>query len=274
MIVISNSLSLSPTAGNPLNTPVFGWQSLVTVSNVSATSELAAFPATNVANTSTALRWQADPGSPAADQHLTVTIAQVDPIDFLAVAVHNFGSDSIPVSVEGSTGGSPEWFELVAPRMLANDDPVIFRFTPQSLSGIRLRMQPGDADPTAAVMYVGKLLVSPRGTHQDHTPINLAKSVTAPIGISESGHFLGRIIISESRATTFALKQLTDSFYRNSMQPMVDAMKDTPVFFAWKPTEFPDDVGFVFVTNDPQPSRSFDTRTMAVEFQMMGVALA
>jgi hypothetical protein len=241
---------------------------------VTATSSAAGFPATNVANASTALRWVSNPGSPSTDQYLTVTITEVDPIDYLAVAVHNFGSGNIPVSVEGSTGGSPEWFELNAPRMLANDEPVIFRFTPQSLSGIRLRMQPGDADPFAAVLYVGKLLVSPRGTHQDHTPINLGKSVTAPIGVSEAGHFLGRIIISESRATTFALRQLTDAFYRTSMQPMVDAMKDTPVFFAWKPTEFPDDMGFVFVTNDPQPSRSFDTRTMSVEFQMMGVALA
>jgi hypothetical protein len=274
MIVISNSLSLSPTAENPLNTPVFGWESLVTTGNIAATSAASGFPATNVANHSTNLRWRADPGSPPADQYLTITVSEIDPIDYLAVAVHNFGTGNIPVSVEGSTGGSPEWFDLNAPRMLANDEPVIFRFTPQSLSGIRLRMQPGDADPFAAVLYVGKLLVSPRGTHQDHTPINLGKSVTAPIGVSEAGHFLGRIIISESRATTFALRQLTDAFYRTSMQPMVDAMKDTPVFFAWKPTEFPDDMGFVFVTNDPQPSRSFDTRTMSVEFQMMGVALA
>jgi hypothetical protein len=274
MIVISNSLALSPTADNPLNTPVFGWDSLVTTGTVSATSEASGFPATNVANTSTALRWQAETGSPPAEQYLTVTISEIDPIDYLAVAVHNFGSDNIPVSVEGSTGGSPEWFVLTAPQMLANDEPVIFRFTPQSLSGIRLRMQPGDADPFVAVLYAGKLLVCERGTHQDYVPINLARDTNAPIGISESGHFLGRVVITEGRSSPFALKMLRATWYRENMDPMVRVLRSTPVFFAWKPQEFPNDVGFVFVTNDPKPSRHFDTGRMAIEFNMTGVAVA
>lgn len=274
MIVISSSLVLSPTADNPLNTPIFGWESIVEAADVSATSAASGFPATNVANNSTNLRWMADPGSPPDDQYLTVTVSEVDPIDYLAVAVHNFGSDSIPVSVEGSTGGSPEWFELTAPQMLANDEPVIFRFTPQSLSGIRLRMQPGDADPFVAVLYAGKLLVCERGTHQDYTPINLARDTNAPIGISESGHFLGRVVIGEGRSSPFALKMLRATWYRENMDPMVRVLRSTPVFFAWKPQEFPHDVGFVFVTNDPKPVRHFDTATMAIDFQMTGVAVA
>jgi hypothetical protein len=274
MIVISSSLALSPTPTNPLNTPVFGWESLVTAESVTATSSAADFPASNVANNSTNLRWVADPGSPAVDQYLEVSIAEVDPIDYLAVAVHNFGSDGIPVSVEGSIGGSPEWFELTSPQMLANDDPVIFRFTPQSLSGIRLRMQPGVDAPYVAVLYVGKLLVCERGTHQDYQPINLARDTNAPIGISESGHFLGRVVISESRASPFALKLLRATWYRQTMDPMVRVLRTTPVFFAWKPTEFPNDVGFVFVTNNPKPTRHFDTGTMAIDFQMTGVAVA
>jgi hypothetical protein len=274
MIVISNSLSLSPTADNPLNTPVFGWESLVTAGTVSATSAASGFPATNVANPSTNLRWVAELGSPADEQYLTVTISEIDPIDYLAVAVHNFGSANIPVSVEGSTGGSPEWFELTAPQMLANDDPVLFRFEPQSLSGIRLRMQVGDAAPYVAVMYAGKLLVCERGTHQDYTPINLARDTVAPIGVSESGHFLGRVVISEGRSSPFSLRMLRQTWYRETMDPMVRVLKSTPVFFAWKPTEHPNDIGFVFVTNDVKPVRHFDTHTIAVEFQMVGVALA
>src|SRR5262249_36635016 len=105
MIVISSSLALSPSAANPLNTPVFGWRSIVTAGNISATSEAAGFPATNVANPSTNLRWVADPGSPAGDQYLTIAVGDVDPVDYLAVAVHNFGTGNIPVSVEGSIGG-------------------------------------------------------------------------------------------------------------------------------------------------------------------------
>jgi hypothetical protein len=278
MIVISSSLSLSPTADNPLGTPIFGWKSLATAGTITATSAADGKPASNLANPSNALRWVAAEegsplGPPVGDQYIEVTISQVDPIDYLAIAVHNLGSGQNPVSVEGSTGGSPEWFELVEPSIQANDDPIIFRFEPQSLSGIRLRIQPGTTTPYIAVLYTGKLLVSPRGTHQDYVPINLAKTVNTPIGISESGHFLGRVVISESRASPFSLKHLPATWYRTYMDPMVKAMKSTPVFFAWKPVEFPRDVGFVFITNDPQPQRSFDTGRMAVEFQMHGVAV-
>ena len=186
-------------------------------------------PASNVANPSTNLRWQAeDPGSPAADEYLTITVGAVDPIDYLAVAVHNFGTDDIPVSVEGATAleGSPpapNWTELVAPVMLADDDPVLFRWAPQSLSHLRLRMQPGNAAPYAAVVYAGKLLVSPRGTHQDYVPINLARQVESSIGVSESGHFLGSVIIGESRASPFALRMLDAAWYRANMDPFIRA---------------------------------------------------
>jgi hypothetical protein len=117
-------------------------------------------------------------------------------------------------------------------------------------------------------------LVCERGTHQDYVPINLARTTTAPIGISESGHFLGRVVISEGRASPFSLKLLRPTWYREKMDPMVKALRSRPTFFAWKPTEFPNDVGFVFVTNDPKPTRSFDTGRFSVEFQMTGVAVA
>lgn len=280
MIVISSSLVLSPAADNPLGTPIFGWHNLVTPGSVAATSEDASFPATNVANPSTALRWQADaPGSPPADEYLTVSIGHVDPIDYLAVAVHNFGSGQIPVSVEGVTqlvGSPPEldWTELVSEQMLASDDPVVFRFTPQSLLAIRLRMQPGIETPTAAVLYVGKLLVAERGTHQDYTPINQARMTEVMDGRSESGHFLGRVVLSEKRQSPFALRYLRDAWYRTEFDPFLKMAQTTPFFFAHKPLEFPGDVGYVTLTNDPQPVRHFDTGTRAVELQMVGVAVS
>jgi hypothetical protein len=281
MIVISQALSLSPTSES-LATPIFGWDNIVTASTIAATSEDADHPATNLANPSTALRWVAEEegsplGPPAADQYLTVTISQVDDVDYLAVAVHNFGTGQNTVSVEGSTGGSPEWFELVEESIPANDDPIIFRFTPQSLTGIRLRIQTSAATtpttPYAAVLYVGKLLVCERGTSVDHIPINLGRTSNVMTGKSATGNYLGRIVLSEARATTFALKMLRASWYRANMDAFVTASKEDPFFFAWKPQELPGDVGFCAMTNDPQPTRHFDTGTFAISFQMGGVAV-
>jgi hypothetical protein len=277
MIVISHSLALSP-GDVPLNTPIFGWESITASVSVTATSADPDFPATNLGNVSTALRWKAleegsPPGPPSADQYLTVTINQVDDVDFLAIAVHNLGSGQNALSVEGSIGGSPEWFELVQETIQANDDPIIFRFEPQSLTGIRLRIQPGSLTPMVAVMYVGKLLVLERGTHTDHVPINFARNTRVMSGKSETGNFLGRVVLSESRSTTFAVERIRETFYRNTMDEFIAASREAPFFFAWKPQELPRDVGYCFMTNDPQPSRHFDTRTYSLSLQMSGIAV-
>jgi hypothetical protein len=92
-------------------------------------------------------------------------------------------------------------------------------------------------------------------------------------GMSETGNFLGRIVLSGARQTSFALKQIRQTWYRANMEPFLEAATGHPFFFAWKPTEFPGDVGYVTMSNDPQPSREFDTGRMALTLQMNGVAV-
>lgn len=279
-IILSQALVLNPQS-IPLNTPVFGWNNLLTASGVEATSEDTDFPAANLANPSTALRWQADaaasPSPLESDQYLTVDTSGFGDIDYVAIAVHNLGSGQNVVSVEADSNGSPSWEELIEERLLANDDPVLFRFTPESYQAIRLRIQPSQASeptvPFIAVMHVGKLLVMPRGTHQDHTPINLNIQSNVMTGKSETGNYLGRVVLSEQRSTQIAFQRLNSTWYRTYMQPFVAAAKASPFFFAWKPQEFRDDVGYCWLTNDPQPSHHFDTGTMALALQMSGVAV-
>jgi hypothetical protein len=276
MIILSQAFLLSPGVV-PLNTPVFGWANMATT--VTATTEAAGFPASNLTNPSTALRWVADPGSPVADEYLTVDLSGTDDVDYVAVAVHNFGTGQNTLSVEYlDTSVSPDaWEELVEEHILANHDPVLFRFTPDTYQAIRLRIQPSPllvpTIPFAAVMHVGKLLVMPRGTHTDHTPINLNIQTNVMNGRSETGNFLGRVVLSEGRSTSIPFQRLDQSWYRTYMHPFIIAAKADPFFFAWKPQEFQRDVGYCWLTNDPQPSRHFDTGTMALTLNMGGVAV-
>jgi hypothetical protein len=187
------------------------------------------------------------------------------------------GSGQHVLSVEGSVGGSPEWFELVEESLQATDDAIIFRFSPQSLTSIRLRIQPSQATeptvPYVAVMYVGKLLVLPRGTHSDHIPITLGRTTRVMNGRSETGNFLGRVILSEARSTTFAVKHLEQNWYRQHFDPFVVAAQESAFFFAWRPTAHPNDVGYCVLTNDVQPSRSFDTGRFSVTLNLNGAAV-
>jgi hypothetical protein len=272
--MIVYATGLAATEEYAINTPIFGLDNLVTVASVEATTEATGFPAANLANPSTALYWRGnDTSSPPADEYLTVEFAAAE-VDYIAVAGHNFGSAGIPVSVEVDDGSSPQiWTPVAGLSLTPTDDaPLLFRFAPETIVGIRLKLEPGSEQPTAAVLYTGKLLVAPRGTHTDHVPINLARTFNEISGRSESGQFLGNIILGEGRQTSFALRQLTNDWYRANMDSFIETAKDTPFFFAWRPVAYPTDVGYVKLTNNPQPSWHFDTQTVAIEMQLAGFA--
>jgi hypothetical protein len=276
-IVISGSLVLSDSVsgGGVINAdnPLIGYRNLVTSSNVTATSEAADNPASNVANPSTALRWQGAGGSPAEDDYLTFALDTAELVDYLAVARHNFYSGQIAVSVEVlNEDTSPDsWDELVAPVIPPNDGPLLFRFTPQGIASIRLRMQPGTAVPRAAVVYCGVLLILQRRIYVGHTPINYGTQLSVANHRSISGDFLGRIVLGEKTGTQVQLQDLTPTWYRTYLEPFRVAAKEIPFFFAWRPSSYPYEVGFVWTTDDPQPQNQLANGMMSFSMDLEGV---
>jgi hypothetical protein len=276
-IVISGSLVLSDSVsgGGVINAdnPLIGYRNLVTSSNVTATSEAADNLASNVANPSTALRWQGAGGSPAEDDYLTFALDTAELVDYLAVARHNFYSGQIAVSVEVlNEDTSPDsWDELVAPVIPPNDGPLLFRFTPQGIASIRLRMQPGTAVPRAAVVYCGALLILQRRIYVGHTPVNYGTQLSVANHRSISGDFLGRIVLGEKTGTQVQLQDLTPTWYRTYLDPFRVAAKEIPFFFAWRPSSYPYEVGFVWTTDDPQPQNQLANGMMSFSMNLEGV---
>ncbi len=167
-VIISSSLTLGDvlSGGGAINgnNPIIGYQNLVTAANISSTTENPDFPATNLANPSTSLKWVGD-ASPPADEYITIEVNADEEIDYVGIGRHNFGTAQITVSIEGLADADalPQvWDEIVQETIPANDQPLILRFTPAGYASLRIRLQPGLADPTAAVVYVGKLLVLQR----------------------------------------------------------------------------------------------------------------
>ena len=247
MLVISSSLVLvpgSPTLDPAL--PLIGWQNQVTTGNLVADTANVDFPASNVANQSTVQRWVA---GDQTEQFITVTIGTTDPIDYLAVARHNFGSASIAVAVEGYTqvGISPPgpiWETLVGPRMLGDDSPLMFRFPAQSLAGIRLHLYPGAVPATAAVLYVGKLLVMEIGMQLNYTPLKDGRVANAVTGVSANGNLLGRIVINQYAQSTAIFSYLDGDWFIENMRDFISALPEQFFFFVWDPEDHPDEVGY------------------------------
>lgn len=267
-LVISDALVLADVAdGLSLDHPVIGWHNVVTSSNIVADDAEADYPASNLANPATHLEWRSDTD---AEQYLTVTTGYVDEIDYVAVARHNFFSASIPVSIEGYIGGM--WTEIVEETMLADDGPALFRFEAQSLSEVRIRMQAGDDNPRAAVVYVGKLLVLERKIYAGHVPLPDARKAQVISNRSESGQFLGRIVLGQTRESTIPLSLISPAWFRDYMRPFLSAAVETPFFFAWRPETYPLETGFGWLLEDPMPAPSGPSNLIAFDLKVGGVA--
>jgi hypothetical protein len=279
-VVIGSGLVVSAGVdGLNTNSPIIGYQNLVTASNITATTEDTSYPATNLANPATHLIWRSGAGSPSSDEHLTVTLDTPEDVDYLAIARHNLGSSQATVSVEASPEdpASPQsWDEIISERLLPDDGPVIFRFTKRSYTAVRLRIQDSLAavpvTPFVAVMYVGALLVMQRRIYVGHTPMKYGRSISVANHRSISGNFLGRIVLSESRSSHAEFKNLTPDWYRTYLDPFILSAQENPFFFAWRPGTYPNECGYAWLTSDPRPSNQLANGMMQVGFDMGGIA--
>lgn len=270
-VIISSNLTLTAPEESDLTLdhPVIGWQSLCTSSNVFADSADSNYPVSNIANPATHLFWKT---ASTSDQVITLTTGTTDPIDYLAIAAHNFGSLGTPVSVGYyDTSSPPVWTELVAESMLANDSPVLFRFSAQILTRISLRFNPNGNFPQIAVMYVGKLLVLPRKLYQGFAPINYARVAKVTNGRSEAGNFLGRIVLQEFVKDTVPLSLIDPTYFRDHIAEFLVDSKERPFFIAWRPQTYPLEVGYCHMTNDPLPINEAPHGLIAMQLEMTGV---
>jgi hypothetical protein len=256
--------------------PVIGYDNIVTTENLSTTTADADFPAVNLANASTALKWVGGINT-TGEEFVTVDIDSLS-VDYIAIAKHNFGTEQYTIAIEVNTGNSPDWVPLSFTGMSITDDtPIIWRFEPQTLTGIRIKITTageGDVPPEIAVIYVGTLLYLERSikVDVDHIPLALGLRTTVTSGMSESGNFLGRNVLNQFQESVAEFAWFEPDWYRENFDPFVEAAKDTPFFWAWNPSEYPEDTGYAWLIADAMPAVHPATRRMAVNLEMRGIA--
>lgn len=268
-IVISSNLVLSPApAAFSANNPCIGFRNLVTVANIAADTEDPAFPVLNLANESTYQLWK---GADTSEQYITIDVNQIDPIDYVGIAGHNFGTAGIAISIEGRASLLDPFVELVQPVIQADDSPYLGRFVPQSLAQVRIKLASGSTIPFAAVVYVGKLLVLQRRIYVGHRILNYNTRANVVTGMSEEGQFLGRIVLGEMTESALDLQNITPQFYRTEMEPWRKSAITTPFFFCWRPADYPGECGYCWPTGDMQVSNQRSNGMMQASLNLQGI---
>ncbi|MDF2994681.1 MAG: hypothetical protein K0R27_318 [Xanthobacteraceae bacterium] len=274
-VIISRSVVIlaTPVDEHSPNAPLIGWRNLVTLGGITADHELTAFPASNLANPSTAARWQSDS---IAVQYVTFDVTSPDPIDYVGIARHNLGSAGVNVSVEIPDEGSPgDWIEVFTPVVLAGDAPAILRFDPVFAAQVRLKLVPVATAPRIAVVYIGRLTRLQRGLQPGHVPLPFAASDDIVTGQAESGDYLGRIVTRQALATNAQIQFLNYDWFHANLADFVKAAREIPFFFAWMPADYPAEVGFAWVTGDIRPETSVlrEGVVVGLNLQLSAVAL-
>lgn len=250
MILLSSALVLSPEAATlSLNNPVILYRNLITASDITATSEEDDYPASNLANPLTFpdAGWRA---TSTAEQALEFTISDADGPSGLGFAEHNFGTAEIGVKVERYVDG--DW-ETLFDQMPASDAPLMFRFDQVSTAEMKVTLASGNAAARAAVVVIGPALVVQRRIWLGHTPITMGITTETVNGISQAGDYLGTDVLGETNGTTIDIKNLTPDWYRTYFDPFIRAAKTSPFFFAWRPVDYPNEVGYCWLNGNPKP---------------------
>jgi hypothetical protein len=264
--------------------PVIAWDSVVDISNITATTSHADFPATNLANPATHLKWrEAAFASPDTDEYITITVPEtmasppaLGTIDYVAIAKHNFGSAGCVVSIESTTDTTSPFtgYVNIMSHTPSDDLPIIFHFAPTAASHVRIKITAGHMAREAAVVYAGQILVLERSVKidVDHTPINLGRVNNIITGMSESGNFLGRLTKNHMRETKAEFSHFTPAWYRANFDPFLEVAHDIPFFWAWHPDVDTADVGYAWLTKDPTLGINPVTERFQVTLDMRGLA--
>lgn len=270
-VVISPNIVLSAdelTAGVNSNNPRIGWQTVLTEANVSADEEASGFLVTRLVNPATHLRWK---GTTPGDQNVTIALSGgAQTANYFGIAGHNLGTAGATVTLQGSDNGS-DWSDLHDAILLADDFVFMFEFEDASHSFFRLHLEGMSAAPEIAVLYIGQVLRLQRRIYVGHKPLVLNISSRVSSGYSEDGRFLGRILRSQKLESSVSLNNLTPTWVRSAFLPFQRFGVDEPFFFAWRPGDYPNEVGYCWLVGDPSTVNERPNGMMQLEMNIQGI---
>lgn len=270
-IVLSRAVQVALQESAAVNRPVLAWKNVVGFDTISATSEADHYPATNLANQST-IPLQSWKATSTATNYLTSTVASAEGVDYVGFAGHNFGSTGQTVSIERlGTAEDATWEEVFEPFIPGSDGALLLLFETGFAASIRAKLTGGDAAAQCAVMMAGAALRLPKGVQPGSTPLPYGRQRNIVTGQSQSGAYLGRRINGGTRRSQVAIHNIPGDWYRSHLDAFVEASADTAFFWAWAPETHPDEVGYAWLTSEPNPAPTQANGRINLQFDMQGV---
>jgi len=256
-----------PTDAAEPNNPRIGWHNLVTFSNISASASDPAFPVTNLADGNTYAKWK---GMSAGAHSIVVDLGAPVEVSYVGLARHNLGDSGASYTVESSSD-DVSYSTIAGPVEPGDNAVIVHEFAPVTQRFVRVTISAGSLVPSLAVLYVGRILTLERRLYVGHCPLPYGRNAEVSSGRSESGEFLGRITRRTFYETTFSLQNLTPEHWRDDVAAFQAAAVDTPFFVAWRPGDYPAEIGYVWSKDDMKPQNQRSNGMMQFDFGVQGL---
>lgn len=158
-----------------------------------------------------------------------------------------------------------------APVAPADDAPLMFLDEGKSARRVRVRIT-GTTPPRMAVCFAGPVLAMQRMIYGGHAPINLSRETELKQALSRGGQFLGQTYRRLGVRTSASFQHLSASWYRSEFDPFVrHVRKGFPYFFAWRPDDYPLEVGYVWTDQDIVPTNMGKRDYLQVSWPIKGI---
>jgi hypothetical protein len=244
-VIISSDLVLTPDVGTePLTHARIGYKKIT--GTITASTTDVGFSAESPDNEMTYSFWKPT-SMPATWEIDTTTAADVN---YMAIAAHTCGTDQSSVKAEYWDGAVWQEINEVLP---PNDAPLVFLFNTKTRTKYRFTFT-GSTAPRIGVVYMGQTMDMTRGLTGGRPLITLQrKTISRPVS-SEGGQWLGRSVVRKGATATYNWTALEHDWYVSDFDPFVEHSESKPFFVIWNPQDYPTEVGYVWTTQNIDPS--------------------
>lgn len=269
-IYISNALYISAGIGADINenNPIIGWHSVLTPSDIIATEYIVGRSAVNLWNPDTSSVWEgetvSDTPAVSTTQYIQLVNSNNSPIDYIGVARHNLGTVGFTYTIQHSTNGGSTWSNVTSPRVIGTDSAILDYFDQLTSGNFRIKLEKSATGspavihgPIIAHIKMGVALVLQRRIYVGHKPPIVDKVRKISNG-SESGQYLGPIVIRRYNTSEIKQQNNSPSFVRTYIKPFlnhingqaaIDNTAPCTFFYSWRPSDYPNEIVYGW-TND------------------------
>lgn len=254
-----------PSGSQPIRHPRIGHHTYardLLAADVSASSAASDNPADAPLRPDTFERWQ--PTGSGATWRVDLGSSQT--VGYIAIGAHTLGSSGASLTIERSSDDS-SWTEVMSVTP-SNDAAIICQFIEASDRYWRITLPGGT--PEIGVIYIGRMLEMQRPIYSGHAPLTLSRTTTIRTSRSRSGQFLGQQFRRKGYETSVSFSNLKADWVRDTFEPFMEDARTQPYFFAWRPSQFPKEVGYVWTGDDIVPQNSGTRDLMDVSWDMVG----